>query len=150
LLETFHRYGVSSTFYFAGVCAKENADVARLVVEAGHEIGCHSLYPRNGRRRALSAAGVTPQLPGRGRAAAPACHRMDSSRLRRASDVVPFAAPLGSTAVINALESLDYDVGLFLPDVLPSRAAISSTISSRTDWTKTAIRRTLRFRSLPT
>lgn len=136
LLETFHRYGVSSTFYFAGVCAKENADVARLVVEAGHEIGCHSLYHETVGDELFPLPGVTPLLPDE---VAPRL-RLATEWIQRACGVHPtsFRSPRlwGSTAVINALESLDYTSDCSYP-MYYHRERLFPYHPSRTDWTKT-------------
>ena len=44
LLALFGRKGITGTFFFVGQTARDNDDIVRLVRDAGHEIGCHSLY----------------------------------------------------------------------------------------------------------
>ncbi len=77
VLELLDRHSVSATFFVLGWVAEKHPRVARIIAEAGHEIGCHSyahqlvyrLTPaqfREDTERAVSAiedaCGVTPRL----------------------------------------------------------------------------------------
>lgn len=135
LLKTFQRYGISSTFYFVGTCAKKNVDIARMVVEAGHEAGCHSLYHETVGDELFSLPGATPLLPDE---VMPRL-RLATKWIQRACGVHPtsFRAPRlwGSTAVVNALETLDYTSDCSYP-MYYHRNQLFPYHPCRTDWTK--------------
>jgi len=46
VLELLARHDCRATFFFLGRIARTAPDLVRQVVDAGHEIGCHSLYHR--------------------------------------------------------------------------------------------------------
>lgn len=41
LLDLYSKYDVESTFYFTGTFAEKIPEAMELVMERGHEIGCH-------------------------------------------------------------------------------------------------------------
>ena len=45
VLELLARHGIRATFYWTGHAAETNPEVVRRVRDAGHETGCHGLYP---------------------------------------------------------------------------------------------------------
>jgi hypothetical protein len=44
LLEIMQKKGIQATFFFTGEAARMNPDAVRWVMNAGQEVGCHSLY----------------------------------------------------------------------------------------------------------
>jgi len=108
ILELLEKRGVTATFFFTGSAAKEHPDVLRQVMDAGHEVGCRSVYHETVGDALFPIPGIYPLLPGE-----------VENRLRTATEWVAeascerpasFRAPrlFGSTAMINALESLGY------------------------------------------
>ncbi|MFO7946322.1 MAG: polysaccharide deacetylase family protein [Armatimonadota bacterium] len=108
MLRTLDEYDVPATFFFTGDAAREFPDIVRTVSDAGHEVGCHSLYHETVGDPLFPIPGVQPLLP-----------EEVPLRLRRATEIVAeslgdrpvsFRCPRlwGSTAVINALEDLGY------------------------------------------
>jgi hypothetical protein len=135
LLEALQHYDIYSTFYFSGICAKKNADIARMVVDAKHEVGCHSLYHETVGDELFPLSGVTPLLPNE---VAPRL-QLATEWIQRACGVHPtsFRAPRlwGSTAVVNALESLHYTSDCSYP-MYYHRNRLFPYHPSRTDWTQ--------------
>jgi peptidoglycan/xylan/chitin deacetylase (PgdA/CDA1 family) len=41
LLELFDRLGVRSTFFLLGIAARAHPELVRMIVSAGHDVGCH-------------------------------------------------------------------------------------------------------------
>ncbi len=108
LLNLFERSGVNVTFFFTGESAQLFPAKTREVIRAGHEAGCHSLYHETVGDELFAIPGVKPLLP-----------EEVPLRLKRATEIVAkacgkkpvsFRAPRlwGSTAMVNALESLGY------------------------------------------
>lgn len=108
LLELLASEAINATFFFTGAAAREHPEVVRSVVQAGHEVGCHSLYHETVGDALFEIPGMPPLLP-----------EEVENRLRIATEWVAeaaeaqpisFRAPrlFGSTAMINALESLGY------------------------------------------
>jgi hypothetical protein len=108
ILDVLARHGVSATFFFTGDAARKHPEIARLVTQAGHEIGCHSLYHETVGDPLFDIPGLSPLLP-----------EEVENRIRRANEVVEeaagvrpvsFRAPrlFGSTAMVNALERLGF------------------------------------------
>ena len=77
ILEILDRHSISATFFILGWVAEHSPEVVRRIVQAGHEIGCHSyghqtvytLSPQQFRQdtvRAIeaieNAAGITPRV----------------------------------------------------------------------------------------
>ncbi|MDQ0230483.1 polysaccharide deacetylase family protein [Metabacillus malikii] len=60
MLDTLNKYHVKSTFFLEGRWVKENPEMAKMIVDAGHEIGNHSYtHPDMSK---LSSANIREQL----------------------------------------------------------------------------------------
>ncbi|HWQ53007.1 MAG TPA: polysaccharide deacetylase family protein [Bryobacteraceae bacterium] len=145
ILKLLDRHGITATFFFTGDSARKHPEVLRQVHQAGHEVGCHSLYHETVGDPLFEIPGVYPLLP-----------EEVENRLRVATDVVAdvagfrpvsFRAPrlFGSTAMVNALESLGYLADASYP-MYYYRERLTPYHPSREDWTKEG---TLRVMELP-
>jgi hypothetical protein len=136
LIELFKNTGVSATFFFTGECARENPQMAKLVVQNGHEVGCHSLYHETIGDELFPIPGIKPLLP---HEVAPRL-AMCKEWVQEASGVVPtsFRCPRlwGSTTVVNALEALGFTCDVTYPMYF-YREQFAPYHPSRSDWTKT-------------
>lgn len=124
MLEVLDEAGAVSTCFFVGQAAKDHPEVVRMVRDAGHEIGCHSLFHETVGEPLLPIPGITPLLD----------HEVQP-RIELATQwveevagvrPVSFRCPrlFGSTAVCNALEALDYVADASYPMYhLPDRLA---------------------------
>ena len=135
ILELMSRRGVTGTFFFTGAAAKEHPQAVQAVAEAGHEVGCHSLYHETVGEQIFPIPGIYPLLPHE------VCPRLElATKIVEdilGDKVVSFRCPrlFGSTPVINALEDLgyladaSYPMYFFEDRLLPYHP-------SRDDWTK--------------
>lgn len=60
MLETLKKHGVQATFFLEGRWVKENPSMAKMIVDAGHEVGNHSYTHPN--MKTLGADAVREQL----------------------------------------------------------------------------------------
>lgn len=60
MLETLKKHNVMATFFLEGRWTKENPDLAKMIVDAGHEVGNHSYTHPN--LKTLPSASVTQEL----------------------------------------------------------------------------------------
>lgn len=60
MLETLKKHRVKATFFLEGRWAKENPDLAKMIVDAGHEVGNHSYTHPN--LSVMSSTGIREQL----------------------------------------------------------------------------------------
>jgi len=115
LLDVFAHHGVKATFFFTGEAASRFPNRAKEILEAGHEVGCHSLYHETVGDQIFPIPGVKPLLP-----------EEVPFRLQKATEVVEEAADMrpvsfraprlwGSTAVVNSLEELGYTADATYP-----------------------------------
>ncbi|MGM7720417.1 polysaccharide deacetylase family protein [Metabacillus sp. Hm71] len=84
MLETLNKYHVKATFFLEGRWAKENPEMAKMIVDAGHEVGNHSYtHPDMSQ---LSQAKIREQL------------LKTNEVIKSVTDVTPtwFAPPSGS------------------------------------------------------
>ncbi len=135
LLDLFERAGVAGTFFFVGQTARDNPDIARLVRDAGHEIGCHSLYHETVGDPLMPIPGIQPLLP----------HEVEprlalaGEWIEEASGVRPvsFRCPrlFGSSAVIRALANLGYVADASYPMYF-YRRQFWPYVASLDDWTQ--------------
>jgi peptidoglycan/xylan/chitin deacetylase (PgdA/CDA1 family) len=134
LLELLSEQETSATFYFTGHAAKTHPDIVTMVDAAGHEVGCHSLCHETVGDELFPIPGIPPLLA-----------EEVPLRLQRATEavvaalgrrVVSFRAPrlFGSTAMINALESLGYTTDASYP-LYYYREQLTPYHPDRTDWT---------------
>jgi hypothetical protein len=135
MLDVLAGQGVDATFFFTGDAARKHPDVVRLVREAGHEIGCHSLYHETVGDPLFDIPGLSPLLP-----------EEVENRIRRANEVVEqaagvrpvsFRAPrlFGSTALVNALERLGFIADASYPMYF-YRERLRPYHPSAEDWTQ--------------
>ncbi|MCU6709627.1 polysaccharide deacetylase family protein [Paenibacillus sp. J5C_2022] len=108
LIELFDKKGIKGTFYYTGDAARRNPESVELVKESGNEVGCHSLFHETVGDELFPIPGVVPLLP-----------EEVPFRIGKATEwveqvlghqPVSFRAPRlwGSTALLNALEGLNY------------------------------------------
>ena len=135
ILSLLRRHRLPATFYFTGDAARKNPKVVRRVRDAGHEIGCHTLFHETVGDPLFDIPGSVPILP-----------EEVEHRLRLASKwvadaagtkPVSFRAPrlFGSTAMVNALESLGYATDASYP-MYHFKQQLGPYHPSRTDWTR--------------
>ena len=135
ILDVLERTGVTGTFFFTGEAARKHPDIVRRVLDAGHEIGCHTLYHETVGEALLDIPGMMPLLP-----------EEVENRLRLATEwveqvvgerPVSFRCPrlFGSTAVVNALDGLGYVADATYPMYF-FREQLAPYHPSREDWTK--------------
>lgn len=135
ILGLLAKHDAKATFFFTGDAAKGHPGVVKAVAKAGHEVGCHSLYHETVGDELFSIPGVKPLLPEE-------CIR----RIEVATEwvqealggkVTSFRAPRlwGSTAMVNALESLGYTADASYP-LYFYRKRLLPYHPSRKDWTK--------------
>lgn len=135
LLALLERKGVAATFFFTGEAAAQFPHLVRQVAQAGHEVGCHSLYHETVGDPIFAIPGIRPLLP-----------EEVPLRLRRATEwvaqalgepPVSFRCPRlwGSTAVVNALEELGYVADASYPLYYYCQP-LTPYHPSREDWTQ--------------
>jgi peptidoglycan/xylan/chitin deacetylase (PgdA/CDA1 family) len=135
ILDVLQRRGVTATFFFTGESAQQNPGLVRRVLDAGHEVGCHSICHENVGDPLFKIFGTFDLLP-----------EEVFPRLRRATEMVQnacgrqpvsFRAPrlFGSTAMMNALERLGYAADASYP-MYYYREQLAPYHPSAEDWTK--------------
>lgn len=134
ILEILARHSAEATFFFTGDSARSHPEFVKMVDEAGHEVGCHSLYHETLGDELFDIPGIKPVLPEE-------CYH----RIEVATDVVQqilgkkmasFRAPRlwGSTAMVNALEDLGYAADASYP-LFFYRDRLAPYHPDRRDWT---------------
>jgi len=135
LLDMFKKHNIKGTFYFTGHSARENPEIAKMVTNSDSEVGCHSLYHETVGDELFPIPGVYPLLPDE---VYPRI-KLATEWVEQASGVRPisFRCPRlwGSTAVINALEKLDYKTDTSYPMYF-YREQFAPYHPSFEDWTK--------------
>lgn len=135
LLDLLKDRDVPATFYFTGDCVRKNEWVAPAVRDAGHEVGCHSLYHETVGDPIFEIPGVPPLLPEE------VHHRLEIATdwVTEAAGERPvsFRAPrlFGSTAMVNALEQLNYLTDASYP-MYYHQHRLTPYHPSREDWTE--------------
>ena len=135
LLDMFDKKGVDATFYFTGDCARLNPQIVEMVKKSGNEVGCHSLFHETVGDQLFPIPGEKPLLA-----------EEVPFRLKKATEWVAevlgetptsFRCPRlwGSTAVINALEQLNYKTDTSYP-MYYYRERFVPYHPSEEDWTK--------------
>ena len=136
ILELLDKHKITATFFFTGDSVRKHPEVAQKVRDAGHEIGCHSLFHETVGDAFFDIPGMPPLLP-----------EEVANRLRLATEwieeacgvrAVSFRAPrlFGSTAMVNALENLGYVADASYP-MYYFREQLKPYHPSKDDWTKT-------------
>lgn len=135
ILDLLKGQGITATFFFTGAAAREAPEIVAAVGEAGHEIGCHTLFHETIGEALFPIAGMPPILPEE------VPHRLDLAT-RWVEDVagvrpVSFRAPrlFGSTAMVNALDALGYVADATYP-LFFFKQRLAPYHPSRADWTQ--------------
>jgi len=135
ILDVLARHAISATFYFTGESARRHPEVVESVVQAGHEVGCHTLFHETIGEALFPIAGMPPILPEE------VPHRLDLAT-RWVEEIaglrpVSFRAPrlFGSTAMVNALEDLGYLTDATYPMYF-FKERLTPYRPSREDWTR--------------
>jgi peptidoglycan-N-acetylglucosamine deacetylase len=134
ILEVLSRHGISATFFFTGDAARSHPEIAKMVDNAGPEVGCHSLYHETLGDELFPIPGLKPVLPEE-------CYH----RVEVATDAVQqvvgkamksFRAPRlwGSTSMVNALEDLNYVADASYP-LFFYQKRLAPYHPDRKDWT---------------
>lgn len=135
LLELLDDRDATATFFFTGDAARGFPGVVRDVADAGHEVGCHSLYHETVGDPIFEIPGVKPLL-----------NEEVPLRLRVATEwvadslgarPVSFRAPRlwGSTAVVTALDGLGYVADASYP-LYYHEERLAPYHPSADDWTQ--------------
>ena len=108
LLKLFLEKNIKATFYFTGASARENPEIAKMVIENGHEVGCHSLYHETLGDELFSIPNVKAILPEE--VPIRICKATQWVSEACGKTPVSFRCPRlwGSTDVLNILDSLGY------------------------------------------
>ena len=135
LLETLSKHDATGTFFFVGDAANQHPEVVRMVADAGHEVGCHTLYHETIGDELFPIPGLKPVLPEE------CYHRIEvaTSAVENAlgTKITSFRSPRlwGSTAVANALENLGYTADASYPMYFYKDRLVPYH-PSKDDWTK--------------
>ncbi len=135
ILKLLDRYDITGTFFFTGDGVRKHPEVVEEVKNAGHEIGCHSLFHETLGDQLFDIPGILPLLP-----------EEVENRLKLATEwveescgirPVSFRVPrlFASTAVVNALERLNYVADASYP-MYYYREQLRPYHPDRDDWTK--------------
>ena len=135
ILELFDKKGIKGTFFFTGDAARENTKSVDLVKHSNNEVGCHSLFHETVGEELFPIPGVKPLLI-----------QEVPLRIKMATEWVAdvlghspisFRCPRlwGSTAVVNALEELNYIADATYPMYF-FRERLTPFHPSKDDWTK--------------
>lgn len=135
ILDLLEKRNLTATFFFTGDAARKHSAVVKRVQEAGHEIGCHTLFHETIGDSLFDIPGMMPILP-----------EEVENRLRLATEWVAdvagvspisFRAPrlFGSTAMVNALENLGYVSDASYP-MYYFRDRLAPYHPSQDDWTQ--------------
>ena len=135
ILSLLEVHGITATFFFTGDSATKHPQTVHAVQDAGHEVGCHTLYHETVGDALFDIPGISPLLPEEVE------HRLQVATewVESVSGVRPvsFRAPrlFGSTAMVNALDALGYVADASLP-MYYYRHQIAPYHPSRDDWTQ--------------
>ena len=135
ILEILKRRGITATFYFTADAAEHNPEWVKAVRDAGHEIGCHTLFHETIGDPLFEIPGMMPVLPEEVE------HRIElaTERVEKIAGVKPtsFRCPRlwGSTVVCNTLERLGYKSDASYPMYF-YRERLTPYHPSKEDWTK--------------
>jgi peptidoglycan-N-acetylglucosamine deacetylase len=135
LLELFEKYDIKGTFFWVGVTARANPEMAKSVAQAGHETGFHSLYHETVGEELFPIPGVYPLLPEELENRLVIAKKMvwDATGVEPTS----FRSPrlFGSTHVVNVLERLNIRVDSSYP-MYYFRKQLEPYHPSALDWTE--------------
>lgn len=135
ILDILKKHGIKATFFFTADAAEKNTNILHMVRDAGHEIGCHTLFHETIGDALFEIPGMIPLLPEEVE------HRIEvcTQRVEKLAGVHPTAwrCPRlwGSTTVVNALERLGYTADATYPMYF-YRERLTPYHPSKDDWTK--------------
>ncbi len=135
ILDILDRHAITATFFFTGDAARAQPRTVKLVDQANHEIGCHTLYHETIGDELFPIPGLKPMLPEECR------HRIEVAnawvRQTLGKKIVSFRAPRlwGSTGMINALEALGFAADASYP-LYFYKERLAPYHPSSQDWTK--------------
>ena len=135
ILDLLKKHDIKATFFFTGDAAKKNPEIVHMVRDAGHEIGCHTLFHETIGDPLFEIPGMMPLLPEEVE------HRIELATkwVEEVAGVHPTAwrCPRlwGSTTVVNALERLGYKSDATYPMYF-YRERLTPYHPSKDDWTK--------------
>jgi hypothetical protein len=135
ILDILKKHNISGTFFFTGDSARKGPETVAQVRDAGHEIGCHTLFHETIGEPLFEIPGMIPILP-----------EEVENRIRLATEWVEevagvrpksFRCPrlFGSNQVVNALENLGYQSDATYPMYF-FRERLMPYHPSKDDWTK--------------
>lgn len=135
ILDILKKHNISGTFFFTGAAAGKGPEAVAQVRNAGHEIGCHTLFHETIGEPLFEIPGMMPILP-----------EEVENRIRLATEWVEkvagvrpeaFRCPrlFGSNAVVNALEKLGYQSDATYPMYF-FRERLTPYHPARDDWTQ--------------
>ena len=135
ILDILERHDVNATFFYTGDAARKHPETVQSVQAKGHEIGAHTLFHETIGDSLFDIPGMMPileeEVPGR--------LRLCTEWIEEVAGVRPvsFRSPrlFGSTAVVNALDSLGYLVDATYP-MFYFRERLRPYHPSRADWTQ--------------
>ncbi|OGV52224.1 MAG: hypothetical protein A2X49_14345 [Lentisphaerae bacterium GWF2_52_8] len=135
ILELLKKHEISATFYFTGDSCRKHPEVVKSVKDAGHEIGCHTLFHETIGEALFEIPGMMPILPEE----VPNRIRLATEWVAEVAGIRPvsFRCPrlFGSSAVVNALEDLGYLTDASYP-MYYYRERLTPYHPSLKDWTK--------------
>ncbi len=135
ILEVLEQNDVTGTFFFTGDAARKNPDSVSAAFQAGHEVGCHTLFHETIGDSLFDIPGMMPILPEE------VPHRLELATdwVEEVAGVRPvsFRAPrlFGSTAMVNALNDLGYLADATYP-MYYFREQLRPYRPDRSDWTR--------------
>ena len=135
ILDILKKHDVKATFFFTADAAEKNPNIVHMVRDAGHEIGCHTLFHETIGDSLFEIPGMIPLLPEEVE------HRIEvcTERVEKIAGVHPTAwrCPrlFGSTTVVNAWERLGYTSDATYPMYF-YRERLTPYHPSKDDWTK--------------
>jgi len=135
ILEILDKHEITATFFFTGHSAQAHPEMVGRVRDAGHEVGCHSIYHETVGDSLFDIPGTYPllaeEVPNRLRVATEWVEAAAGAR------PVSFRAPrlFGSTDMVNALDSLGYVSDASYP-MYYFRDRLVPYHPSRDDWTR--------------
>jgi len=135
ILDVLKKHDIKATFFFTGNLAKKDPHIVHMVRDAGHEIGCHTLFHETIGDALFEIPGMMPVLPEEVE------HRIDLATqwVEEVAGVRPtaFRCPRlwGSNAVVHALERLGYKSDATYPMYF-YRERLTPYHPSKDDWTK--------------
>ncbi len=135
LLDILEKKDVLSTFFFTGEAAAQNPEAVKWVMDAGQEVGCHSLYHETVGDELFPLPGVKPLLKHEVRPRIEMATDWVAQEMGQAPKSWRCPRLWGSTEVVNALESLGYVCDATYPMYF-YREQFEPYYPCKDDWTK--------------